>query len=317
MDFNFNNIDFINYTANSINLVLSILSTNFSLLIIYILIKINTKSTEFYLISILTAIELIVSLTMFAISICKFIYEANFLRTGTIQCYISSLVIVSIAKLEIITICFLALLRYSMVCQNAKLNSKVWIIAYFIVILPPSIVFGYSFVIGDANPGVSYLYCSPYLKPGELTSVMTIVVPLLYVVPCWVTTFCYFEVGRKANKNLNAMKQDAINNNDQILLKSIRLQKRKLITQLIMVFILFNVDFMLSYIGWILRFTIGFKRTAIFDACAFEAIASSFMVNPFITITFQPELNYELNLIIVKSRAKLAKFISNLIPTRN
>ncbi|KXN65798.1 hypothetical protein CONCODRAFT_12519 [Conidiobolus coronatus NRRL 28638] len=189
--------------------------------------------------------------------------------------------------------------------------------AYFLIILPPSILFGYSFVIGDANPGVSYLYCSPYLKPSELTSIMTIVIPLLYLVPCWITTFCYFEVGRRANKNLNIMKQDAINNNNQILLKSIKLQKRKLIIQLIMVFILFNVDFMLAYIGWILRFAIGFKRTPIFDACAFEAIISSFMVNPIITITFQPELNYELNLIIVKSRARLAKFIYSLISTRN
>ncbi|KXN64932.1 hypothetical protein CONCODRAFT_13671 [Conidiobolus coronatus NRRL 28638] len=109
------------------------------------------------------------------------------------------------------------------------------------------------------------------------------------------------------------MKLEAIEKNDTSLLVSIKKQNIKLTIQLVAIFMLFNANFMPSYIAWILKVAIGYKRTPIIDALAFELIELSLAIDPIITVTFQPELNHELKILIIKSKLRIKSFIYNLI----
>ncbi|KXN70716.1 hypothetical protein CONCODRAFT_6718 [Conidiobolus coronatus NRRL 28638] len=108
------------------------------------------------------------------------------------------------------------------------------------------------------------------------------------------------------------MKLEAIEKNDTNLLISIKKQSIKLIIQLTAIFILFNVNYMPSYIAWILKLTIGYKRTPIIDAVIFVIIELSLAIDPIITVTFQPELNHELSFLIIKLKLKIKSFIYKL-----
>jgi hypothetical protein len=185
-------------------------------------------------------------------------------------------------------------------------------LAYIILLSPAVGIFLYAFITKDANPTPSYMFCSSYLKPSSLTSVISFIIPFTFLLPCWTVTFCYFEIGRKAYKNLGKLKLEAIEKSDNSLLASIKNQNIKLTIQLVMIFILFNVNFMPSYIAWILKIAIGYKRTPIVDAVAFELVELSLTIDPIITITFQPELNHELNFLIIKSKLKIKHFICSI-----
>jgi hypothetical protein len=167
-------------------------------------------------------------------------------------------------------------------------------------LLPVAGVFLFPFVSKDANPPSSYVFCSPYVKPSPIAYIISFIIPLIYLLPCWTVTFCYFEIGRKVYRNLSKLKSEAIENNDISSQISIKRQSIKLTVQLIMIFILFNVNFMPSYIAWMLRTTTRYQKSPIYDAITFELIEFPLTADPIITVTFQPELNHELNFLIFK-----------------
>ncbi|KXN70704.1 hypothetical protein CONCODRAFT_6705 [Conidiobolus coronatus NRRL 28638] len=108
------------------------------------------------------------------------------------------------------------------------------------------------------------------------------------------------------------MKKDALATNDRELVNRLIKQKRSLIFQLLVVFIVFNVCYMPIYITIILRVTASYKRTPFADAVMTEIIEVSRVVDPIITIIFQPELNHEFQVIVTKSNAKFKTFIAKI-----
>jgi hypothetical protein len=246
-------------------------------------------------------------------SVFKLVYGYDYFKVNDYSCWVTSLTITGNTRCEMITIAVLAILRYSIVCRSAKRGAIFWLIAYLLLFSPIATVFLYAFVIEDSNPTSSYLFCSSYIKPKPETLLLSFIIPLLFLLPCWTVTFCYFEIGRKAYKNLRKLKLEAIGNNDTSLLISIKKQTIKLTIQLVMIFILFNVNFVPSYTTWILKLAIGYKRTPIVDAIAFTLIELSLAIDPVITVTFQPELNHELSFLIIKLKLKVNNFIDILI----
>jgi hypothetical protein len=119
-------------------------------------------------------------------------------------------------------------------------------------------------------------------------------------------------VGWEANKQLNNMKQDAINTGDSNLLSAIKTQKIKLVIQLILVFILYNVNFTLSYITWILKFATGYKRPPEMDAVISVSANFTIAINPVITIIFQPDINNEVKFFFVKMSVKYKSILNRI-----
>jgi hypothetical protein len=257
-------------------------------------------------------LELISGTSLLLSSIFKLIYGYDYFKEHDYSCWVTSFTIAGNARCELIAITVLAILRYSIVCHNAKKGAVFWLSVYIILLSPVAAIFLYPFIKKDANPAISYIYCSLYTKSGPIGLALTYIIPFLYLIPCWAVTFCYFEIARKAYKNLRKMKLEAMINNDTILLASIKNQSIKLMIQLIAIFILFNVNFMPSYIAWILKMAIGYKRTPFIDAITFELAELSLAIDPIITVTFQPELNHELNILIIRFKLKIKSFIYNL-----
>jgi hypothetical protein len=100
------------------------------------------------------------------------------------------------------------------------------------------------------------------------------------------------------------MRADAYNTNDEMMIQVIKREKRKLAIQIFFVFCLYNLTFCMSYITMILKYAIGYKRTPIIDALTFSFVHISMAVNPIITISFQPEVNQEFKLMLIKYQAK-------------
>jgi hypothetical protein len=314
MDFDFNNLNFINYTFSSINLAISSFKILLNALIFYIIIqKCNIKHPEIILIFILSILESLSGVSLFLISILKLIFGYEYINYGSYSCWITSLTITGNTRCEMITIAVLAVLRYSIVCHNFKRGVLFWLVIYLIVILPIAVIFIYPFIMKDANTAPSFMFCSSYMKPSVLTSALLYIIPLIFLFPCWIVTFCYFEIGRKVYRNLNIMNTEAVSKNDTNLQISIKKQSRKLMIQLAMIFCLFNINFMPSYISWILRLAIDYKRTPIVDAITFELIEISLAIDPIITVTFQPELNHELNILLFKFKLRIKNFIGGLL----
>ncbi|KXN66337.1 hypothetical protein CONCODRAFT_11842 [Conidiobolus coronatus NRRL 28638] len=117
--------------------------------------------------------------------------------------------------------------------------------------------------------------------------------PALYIIPCWIATYCYFCVGWAAYKRLNLMKQEAINNSDENLLSAIKKQKTKLSIQILFVFVIYNVNFSSSYVTWIMKFVSNYKRTILVDVIVVIQASSTAFINPIVTIIFQPDINNE------------------------
>ncbi|KXN64931.1 hypothetical protein CONCODRAFT_13675 [Conidiobolus coronatus NRRL 28638] len=85
----------------------------------------------------------------------------------------------------------------------------------------------------DSLPSSSYIMCQPFLKPGEASGVVNVAISLCFLIPCWITTYCYFAIGWTANKKLGSMRAEAYSTNDEILIRVIKKEKRKLVIQLI------------------------------------------------------------------------------------
>lgn len=139
------------------------------------------------------------------------------------------------ARCEMMTITILAILRYSIVCPNVRKGTLFWIIVYLITLVPVTTIFLYPFIINDANPSPSYIFCSLYIKPSPLIQIISFIIPLIYLIPYLVVTFCYFEIGQKVYKNLRKMKLEAIETNNISLQINIAKQIKKLTIQLIMI----------------------------------------------------------------------------------
>jgi hypothetical protein len=106
------------------------------------------------------------------------------------------------------------------------------------------------------------------------------------------------------------MKIDAEESMDINMLKVIKLQRVKIFAQLTLVVILYNINFSPSYITQILKFAIGYKRSPIVEAIIYFMGLLTFTLNPVLTITFQPELNYELSTVLFKFKLRIKKFFS-------
>ncbi|KXN65793.1 hypothetical protein CONCODRAFT_12513 [Conidiobolus coronatus NRRL 28638] len=164
----------------------------------------------------------------------------------------------------------------------------------------------------DGNILPSHLYCGPYLKSSPKMIFLYFIHALIWVIPCWVSTYCYFVIGIKVYKKLKQMENEATASNENDQLIRIQNQKRNLIIQLVVVFNAFNLAYSPTYITLLLRYITGYIRPPFVDAILILIIEFTRAVDPIITITFQPELNYEFQAIIAKSFAKFKSYIQNL-----
>jgi hypothetical protein len=216
-------------------------------------------------------------------------------------------------RFELVVVSVLALWRYLAVVHEYKLSLKLIIIITIAGIAPTASVYLYGLINMDARPFPSYIMCAPLTSPGQITTILNIIVNIFFMLPCWVTTYCYVFIGWKANKKLNFMKIEAQVNNNEVALKAIKNQKIRLMLQIIMVFILYNVNIMFSVITYFMRLAIGYKRPPFFDAVIIELFFTTIIFNPIITISFQPEINKEIQLIFIKAYAKFKKAFRRVI----
>jgi hypothetical protein len=249
---------------------------------------------------------------MFVFAILKLTYGYTLLEDGGIPCMLYSIITIFNTRLEITTIGYLAMMRYLIVCYNIKKSKKFWIILYFAIMILAFSFYLYPLAILDVSPSPSMLVCANFIKPKPTTYVLSFINPFIILIPCCISTFSYFMIGIKAFKKLNQMKKDALATNDSELVVRLISQKRSLIFQLLVVFVVFNLSYMPIYITIILRVTAGYKRTPFADAIMTELIEVSRVIDPIITIIFQPELNHEFQVIITKFRAKFKTFIAKI-----
>ncbi|KXN66339.1 hypothetical protein CONCODRAFT_11844 [Conidiobolus coronatus NRRL 28638] len=198
-------------------------------------------------------------------------------------------------QISLINISVLATLRYLIVCHQLELKLSTWLIILGVAIFVATLLFSIGFYTKDAAPSVSYMYCFFFSQPSTVSRIMLYLIPVLFIIPCWITTYCYFCVGWTANKILNLAKQEAVNSSGERLLKAIGKEKVKLTIQILFVFIIYNVNFGVSYITWILKFVIGYKRTIPVDAAALLQANTTALLNPAVTIIFQPDIITNLN----------------------
>jgi hypothetical protein len=215
-------------------------------------------------------------------------------------------------RVEVCLATILAILRYTIVCHNKEKSMRFWLILLFVMSLPCIIIYMIGAIRMDSLPTNSYIMCMPFLKPGEASSIVNVAISLCFLIPCWITTFCYFAIGWTANKKLNSMKVEANNTNDEILVRVIKKEKRKLIIQIIFVFCLYNLTFMTSYITFILKFAIGYKRSPVVEAFSFTITHLAFAVNSLVTISFQPQVSAEFKVMFVKYQAKFKSIFKRI-----
>ncbi|KXN74219.1 gamma-glutamyltranspeptidase [Conidiobolus coronatus NRRL 28638] len=85
------------------------------------------------------------------------------------------------------------------------------------------------------------------------------------------------------------MKTEAQINNNEVALRAIKIQKINLTLQILMVFILYNINVMVTVVTYFMRLTTGYKRPPFFDAITYEMLVFTLALNPVITVSFQPE----------------------------
>jgi hypothetical protein len=302
----------IHTTFTSILILASMFNIVLNVVLIYLIIKkCDTKSTEIKLILGLCLFEIVEGCNMILTTSLELGYGYTYL-TNPLPCQVLGFIIQICFRLEILIVTVLSLLRYLMIFFKFERNIKFWVSLMLVGSIPSISIFLYGAVIGDNRPTVSYTQCLPYLGSDKFSITMMLITSSTFLLPCWTTTFCYFAVGWKCNKQLNKMKIDAEAIQDSNSLRLIRSQKIKLFVQLTMVFFIYNCLFMLSYITMILKFAIGFKRTPILDGIILFMINSSVCLNPLITVSFQPEVNNEFLFLLVTLKAKLKTMIKKI-----
>lgn len=306
-----NNLDSINVIFNSIGLIQATFILSFTALIIYIVFfKIGSKTTEMIVLLILCAVEIEIGLSKLVLSILKLAYGKEIMDSGSTLCYYNSFEYQLIIRIELIIVAYLSVMRYLIICHNITKSIKFWLISLTIGCLPPLTIYIYGAIVHQDKPSPSYITCFAFTAPSQINFIISCIIPFLFIIPSWVITFSYVCIGLKVNKQLNRMKSEAIENRDFNLLKVIKLQKVKIIIQLTLVIILYNANFSLAYIALILKFAIGYKRPPIFEAMSYFTTLLTFTLNPVLTITFQPELNHELSVLLFRFSLKIKKLFS-------
>ncbi|KXN69607.1 family A G protein-coupled receptor-like protein [Conidiobolus coronatus NRRL 28638] len=301
-----NDLDFINSLYYSVNLVLCLLTFALNGLVLYIiLLKFKARSSELKLILLLCSYEIILGIEQLVLSVLKLTYGYHFYDPGSITCLVFGFLRTLIVRIEIILVSVIALWRYLLVIHNIERKFKFYLFLTIILSIPVTTLFLYGLIIQDQNPSVAYLNCFPLTSPSLITTIFNISLTLSLVIPCWLTTYFYFAIGWKANKKLNEMQKSAIVDNDLELVKTIKNEKLKLILQLTMMFIIYNINFMPSYVTHILKLAINFKRTPFLELVVILGTQTSIVLNPAVTISFQPDINNELKFLILKFKMKL------------
>jgi hypothetical protein len=245
-------------------------------------------------------------------AISKLVYGYHLFDAGSINCQVHGIIITLLLRYEIIIVMVLALYRYFLVIHNIEVRNWIWVSALTFFAIFFVICISYGALTQETKPNPSYSLCNIFTSPGITTFTFNLVLTLFNMLPCWITTYCYFSVGWKVNKRLNELKVEAKETEDSEALKIIKNQRISLVIQISLVFIIYNVNFSLSYVTYFLRLTIGYKRTPFIDALACLLYNISIMATPIVTISFQPEINTELKLIFVILQAKLKNLYNNI-----
>jgi hypothetical protein len=285
-------------------------------LLAYILIRKFTSSSrtaELQLMLILGILEIYMGSILLSVGILKLIRGYHAFDSGTKSCFASGFIMQWTPRVEICLVTILSLLRYTIVCHQKEKSMRFWLIILFILCLPCTVIYLYGTIRKDSKPTASYIQCQPFLNPDKISSLVLIILSFCFLIPCWITTYCYLAIGWSANKKLNSMQNDAYNTNDVAFSQAIKKEKKKLIIQILFVFCLYNLTFCMSYITMILKYAIGYKRTPIMDAFIYTSVHISMAVNPLITISFQPEVNTEFQVMLVKYQAKFKSIIRRIL----
>jgi hypothetical protein len=282
-----------------------------SILVIYIcLSKCDRKSTEIVLTLIFCSLESITGFMYFVFSIFKLVYGYKVNEKGTVFCDYSALILAYIPRINIINISILASLRYLIFCRCKDVVLSTWLKILLLIDAGVTIFYSLGLYTKDAAPSSSYLYCNIFTNSSGLSVILTYFIPFLYIIPCWITTFCYLMVGWTANKRLNLMKQDAVINSDEALLRTIKKERFKLYLQILFVFYIYNINFALSYATWIMKIVFNYRRTVTIDTISSLQVASTNFLNPIVTIVFQPDINHEFKCLWVKFKVKIKSLFS-------
>jgi hypothetical protein len=306
MKVNFDDPRLINYIFNSLGLFGSILIFLFnSVLIFIILTKCDSKSTDNRLILILCAIEMMDGFEYTVLYMTKLIIGYGWFNGNNLQCKVYTFITQSSPRIEVTTVMVISIVRYVFVYYGIKKSLLFWILVLVLSISPTLVIFLYGAISGDVKPTSSFMQCIPYTLPGLLTNVMTSIIPFLLLIPCWITTFCYFGIGYKVYKELNKYILEAKTTNNEVLLIELKKQKSMLFIQIMAVFILYNLNYVASYTTHILKIIIGYKRPPFMDAYIFTSGRATCIFNPLIAISFQPEINNEFKIMLIKSKLQL------------
>jgi hypothetical protein len=308
-----NDLDFINSLYYSVNMVLCFLTFILNGLILHIILnKFKVRSTELKLILLLCGYEIILGIEQLVLSILKLNYGYHFYDPGSITCLVFGFLRTLIVRIEIIFVSVIALWRYLLVIHNIERKFKFYLLLTIILSIPVTSLFIYGLIIQDQNPSVAYLNCFPLTSPSLITTIFNTFLTLSLVIPCWLTTYFYFAIGWKANKKLNEMIKEAKTDSNRELIRTIKSEKLKLALQLTMMFIIYNINFMPSYITHILKLAISFKRTPFLEFIVIFGTQVSIVLNPAVTISFQPDVNNEFKFLIFKFKIKMKKLIGGL-----
>jgi hypothetical protein len=308
MNSDINSLDIINYISMAFYLVFGLICIASSIIVLYIcLAKCNRKATEIILICIFCVSEIISSIDIFIFAIYKLVFGYRANQVETEICKFNAFALMISIRISIINVSILAILRYLIVYRSKELKLSTWLIIILIPNAGVTIFYSLGFYTKDAAPSSSYLYCIFFTKSSGLSAAMFYFIPFLYIIPCWVTTYCYFIVGWIANNRLNLMKQEATNNSDEALLASIKKEKFKLWMQLLFVFCIYNGNFVLSYTTWVMKLAINYKRTVVMDSVVTLQTTSTAYLNPLVNIIFQPDINHEFKFIWNKLKRRVVK----------
>jgi uncharacterized membrane protein YuzA (DUF378 family) len=296
-----NSLESYNILANSILSLYAIFIILLNISIGYILLfKLNTKSAELKLILALCIVELIIGIDHFCLSICKFIFGYQFFERDSLQCQVFGFTMQTPVRIAVIINGLLALMRYLAFCQKIEKSTKFWVVLLILCSVPIIVIFLYSSITWNAQPTSSYSQCHGYLDTDDFSLTMLTIIAFHYLIPCWLTTICYFLIGLKINSQLTHLFDSK---------KELKTQKLKLILQLSIVFIVYNINFMPSYITLILKWSTGYRRTPSIDLLTLLLINLSIAVNPIIIISFQPAIHHEFLILLVLCKAKLKSYV--------
>jgi hypothetical protein len=314
MDIDINDPAFINSLFSPIHVAYSIFIFFLNVFLLYILIhKLKLQTTELKLTLFLSINEIVLCIDQLVIAITKLSDGYHALDANTLSCQVHGFLISWMFRYEVILVTILALSRYFLIVHKIELSMLICSSLAILFICIFTAICLYGVLNGGTRPTPSYTYCYQFLIPGLTSFVMNLVITILNIIPCWITTFCYFSVGWKVNKHLNLIKIQEQTNGNLEALEVVKKQKLKLIFQLAMVFFIYNVPFMFSYVTYILKLAVGYKRPPFFDAIIANLVHFSTSINPVVTISFQPDINSELHLIWVKIQARFKNFWVRLL----